>query len=146
MISSAPAKILTVFLALAFVLTPAICCCFGLGGQAMAAPVVEMAEEDCHGHESGDMAAGDHQNSSDPVETCHDQECSDCTFAGAIDDVTNDRFVVAASTGVDTLTAIENSETTITPIASLVASTYPHRGPPPLLRTSLLALHVLLLN
>gem|GEM_PF-3695242 len=111
----------------------------------MAAPVAEMTMEDCHGHDSGDMASGEHQNTSDQAETCHDQECVDCASASAVDGVTNDRFVVAASTGVDTLAVTDKSDSSIMPIARLVASIYPHRGPP-FVRTTLVALHVLLLN
>ncbi len=132
---------------MAFVLTPAICCHTGLGGQAIAAPVAEMAMEDCHGHDSNNSSShDDHQVPGDQSENCLGDECEDCASASAYDGVANERFVVAASASVDTLATIDDSELAITPIAILVASIHPHRGPPPFVRTTLVALHTLLLN
>ncbi|MEO1136622.1 MAG: hypothetical protein AAFW68_08440 [Pseudomonadota bacterium] len=112
----------------------------------MAAPVSEMAEEDCHGHGAGEMAPDEHQQSDEHSKNCPDEACTGCASASAFDGVKSERFVIAASAGVDTIATINESETAITPIASLIAAIHPHRGPPPLVRTSLVTLHVLLLN
>lgn len=146
MFSSAPAKILTVFLALAFVLSPAICCCFGTSGQAMAAQVSEMAEEDCHGDKASDTSSINHEKSGDHSKECAGADCEDCSYASAFDGVKSDKFVVAASVSPEPVASLDNHEAFVAPMATMVTAIYPRRGPPPLVRTTLVALHVLLLN
>jgi len=149
-ISSAPAKIVTVLLALALVVTPALCCCLVLQGQAMAAsmpaPMITMDMEDCNGHSARDVPSDHHETTSNPASSCHDTECEDCSYASASEGVKADRFVEAASPSSSLAVLTISSETVIAPIARLIASVHPRRGPPPFVPTTLVSLQTLLLT
>ena len=112
----------------------------------MAAPAAEMAEEDCHGDKANDASSIDHEKSGDHSKECAGADCEDCSYASAFDGVKSDKFVVAASVSPEPVASLDNHDAYVAPMATMVTTIYPRRGPPPLVRTTLVALHVLLLN
>ena len=144
MISSAPAKLAMVLLAFALVLTPAICSCLGFDGQAMAATSV-MEAEDCDDHALAAKTSSEDRQSNHHGANCDGAGCDDCSLANAFDDVKSDRYATVASKSVDSIAKIDGSVLAIAPIPKLIASVYPHRGLPPLVRATLVSLHTLLL-
>ena len=142
--SSASAKMVMTLLAFAFVLTPTICGCLGLQGQAMAA-TSHVEVKDTHDHAHADKTSGVHHQSNKHGANCDGAGCDDCSYANTFEGVKSDRFVATTPIGIDSLAAIDDSDMAITPIATLVASVYPRRGPPPLVRSTLVALNTLLL-
>lgn len=137
-------------MAIALVLMPAVCCCFGLQDQAMAAASSQMGMEDCHNHPPAEKKSNDHHQSSHDKDADNDADsgmgCDDCSYANVYDSAKSDRFLSAGPAGFEPLAIVRNSELSVVPIARLIASIYPHRGPPPLVRTTLVTLHTLLLN
>jgi len=149
--SSTPGRALTLFLALALVVTPALCCCFGAEGQAMAAAMpAAMDMEDCDDHGAPDPSFGDtssahHEMADASGADCHDSDCADCSNASAIDGVKADRFVAATPLHADAFVPVDDIETIIDPIAMRIVALYPRRGPPPLAPITLVSEHTLLL-
>lgn len=149
-ISSTPARIVTVILALALVVTPAICCCLGLQGQAMAASMpaamTALDLEDCDDHGVRDVPSGHHETTTDPANSCHDTECEDCSYASAFEGVSADRFVAASPPNSYLVVITNSSEMIVAPTARFIAAMHPRRGPPPFVPTTLVSLHTLLLT
>ena len=143
--SLASVKTMLFVLTFAIMLTPALCCCFGFQSQAMAA-TSNMEMEDCHGHASTDETSSHHQSSSEDAPDSNSLGCEDCSYATAFNGIKIDRIVAVAPVGFDFNAAIDNTEVATTPTAILVGSIYPRRGPPPLVRTTLVSLRILLLN
>ena len=113
---------------------------------SIPAPMTTMDMEDCGDHSARDIPSGHHETTTDPASNCHDTECEDCSYASAFEGVNADRFVAAASPSSSLAVLTNSSEAIIVPIARLIASIHPRRGPPPFVPTTLVSLHTLLLT
>lgn len=131
-------------MALVLTLAPAVCCCFSLAGEAMAAPQSHDDMEDCHG--SDDAASGGHEQSGQGEGGCHDVGCAGCSAVSAFDRATDDPMVGSASLKLEPAAVAYGHDAAVPALSRLVNDRHPLRGPPPLVRTTLVRLSMLLLT
>ena len=147
MTARVPTRIVALFMALVLTLAPAVCCCFGLAGEAMAASQSHESHgdmTDCHG--SDDAASGGHEQSGQGEGGCHDMGCADCSYVSAFDRATDDPIVGSASLKLEPAAVAYGHDAAVPALSRLVNDRHPHRGPPPFIRTTLVGLSTLLLT